>query len=107
MKQESVDHLKNKLIESLKKYGDNKFLVTADPENLSHLRTWSGNQIAVEIEQETEFGLKQIDMMIQLTLDLLSRDKIKPLEENKCYRNHEWQYMGEGDYRCQYCGIIK
>lgn len=84
MKPESIDRLKNKIIETHKKYGDGKVLAIADTPTVPG-RFYSGNELAKEVEEETEFGLKLIDMMINLTIDLLSRDKIKLPEDKNIY----------------------
>lgn len=70
MKLESVEILKEKLIRTYRKHGDEPYLRTST-------RTYTGNEVADEIEQETEFGVKCIDTIIQLTIDLLARDKMK------------------------------
>lgn len=86
MKQESIDHLKKKMIETYcKQYGDKKVCAAPEHQFSSIMRFWTGNELAAEVENETEFGLKLIDMMISLTIDLLSRDKIKPPEDKNIY----------------------
>ena len=70
MKAESLDILKAKIVATYRKRGDSPYLTTCD-------RTYSGNEVADEIEAETEFGVKCIDNLIQLTIDLLARDKMK------------------------------
>ena len=69
MNVDSIDKLKSSMISTYKKFGDKKALITGG-------RSYSGNEIAQEIENETEFGIGIIDNMIQLSIDLVSRDKI-------------------------------
>lgn len=69
MSVESFDKLKQSLIATYQKFGDDKALIR---NGLSY----SGNQISNEIENETELGIELIDSIIKLTIDLLSRDKI-------------------------------
>lgn len=69
MKQESINSLKEKIISTYKKYGNDKMLSTVG-------KSYSGVELAKEVEDETEFGVKLIDNMIQLTIDLVKRDKV-------------------------------
>lgn len=69
MKEESMNELKSKIVSTYKKLGDKKGLVTKG-------RSYTGNELAKEIEDETELGVKIIANMIMLTIDLVSRDKI-------------------------------
>lgn len=80
MKQESIETLKTKIATNFRKHGDKQALIVMD----RNPRTYTGNQVADEIEQETEFGVECIDTVINLTVDLLSRDKMKyePRKEN-------------------------
>jgi 23S rRNA pseudoU1915 N3-methylase RlmH len=73
MKQESVETLKTKIATSFRKHGDKQALIVMD----KNPRTYTGNQVADEIERETEFGVECISTVINLTVDLLSRDKVK------------------------------
>jgi hypothetical protein len=41
-------------------------------------RQWSTNELATEIENETEIGLKQMQMFIDLTCDLIKGNKVRP-----------------------------
>ena len=70
MKAESMEKLKQLMVATYRKFGDEKALL------LKGKRSYTGNEIADEIENETEFGIKMVDNMIQLTIDLLKRDKI-------------------------------
>jgi hypothetical protein len=70
MKAESIDILKQKIIRTYRKHGDEPYLRT-------NARIYTGNEIAEEIEKETEFGVECVNKLIQLTIDLLARDKMK------------------------------
>lgn len=70
----SVDILKQHLIDRYRKIGDEKAILTKG-------RSYSGNQMADEIENETEFGIQSIKSLISLTIELLSRDKLKINED--------------------------
>lgn len=70
MKLESLDKLKSKVIETYKKFGDKKALL------IRGHNSYTGFEIADEIEKETELGIEMMNSIIQLTIDLLSRDKI-------------------------------
>ena len=70
MKIESIDILKAKIIATYRKRGDSPYLTTRN-------KTYSGNEVADEIEAETEFGVECVNNLIQLTIDLLARDKMK------------------------------
>lgn len=50
-------------------------------------KQFSGNEVANEIEQETEFGVNCINTLMGLTIDLLSRNKMTWDERNANYRN--------------------
>jgi hypothetical protein len=84
MKTESFDILKEKLVKAYRKYGNKSCLFVMDAEGG---KQFSGNQVADEIEQETPFGVNCIFTMLQLTIDLLSRDKMK-YEPNKLYEKN-------------------
>ena len=70
MKAESMEKLKQLMVATYRKFGDEKALL------LKGKRSYTGNEIADEIENETEFGIEMVDNMIQLTINLLKRDKI-------------------------------
>ena len=74
MKAESIDILKAKVIATYRKHGDKPYLTIMDADGI---RKYTGNEVADEIEQETAFGVDCINKLIQLTIDLLSRDKMK------------------------------
>ena len=61
--------LKVSMVKTYRKFGEKKGLITKG-------KSWTGNEVADEIEQETEFGIHMVDMLLQLTIDLLKRDKI-------------------------------
>lgn len=73
MKQESIEELKQKVIAVYKKKGDSISLIMKTKPGKN---SWTGNEIAKEIEEETALGIKMIDKLIQLTIDLISREKI-------------------------------
>jgi hypothetical protein len=70
MKPESIDILKSKVIATYRKHGNDPYLSIGN-------HAYTGNEIADEIEKETPLGVNCINMLIQLTIDLLSRNKIK------------------------------
>jgi hypothetical protein len=70
MKQESIDKLKQQMIETYLKFGDEKALL------IKGKKLYTGKEIAEEIQNETEFGIHVINNMIQLAIDLVKRDKI-------------------------------
>lgn len=72
MKIESADKLKSLMISTYKKKGDNTALLI----KVGEKRTWTGNEIVKEIEDETDFGIKLVNNIVQLSIDLLSRDKL-------------------------------
>lgn len=69
MKLESLDQLKESLVKTYQRYGEDKMLSTRG-------KSWSGVELAQEVDNETEFGVELINMMINLTIDLVKRDKI-------------------------------
>jgi hypothetical protein len=70
MKQESIDKLKQQMIKTYLKFGDEKALL------IKGKKLYTGKEIAEEIQNETEFGIHVINNMIQLAIDLVKRDKI-------------------------------
>jgi hypothetical protein len=79
MKAQSFKILKDKLVKTYRRYGDKACLTTMDAQG-SH--QYTGTQIANAIEQETEFGMKCIDNLLTLTIDLLARNKMTWEERN-------------------------
>jgi hypothetical protein len=73
MKAESVDIIKEKLVKTLKKYGDKACLFVMDA---TGGKQYTGNELATEIENETPFGVDRIFDILHLTIDLMSRDKM-------------------------------
>jgi hypothetical protein len=73
MKAQSFKILKDKLVKSYRKYGDKPCLTVMDAQGG---RQYTGNEVANEIQNETEFGIKCINNLIGLTIDLLSRNKM-------------------------------
>ncbi len=68
--EENYDRLSKKIIESLKEGDklDTPYL------NYGH-KTYTPNQIILEIENKTEFGLYFVDNLVLLAFDLLNRHK--------------------------------
>lgn len=60
--------LKNSLIEKYKEFGDKVCLVSGK-------NSWTGNQVADEIEKESETGVRLLNGILNLTIELLSRQK--------------------------------
>ncbi len=68
----------NNLLESLKSnisnyyrgYGDGTVLYKGE-------ESYTGNQIANDVDNETEFGIEMVNNLINLTLDLITRGKEK------------------------------
>ncbi len=71
MKTESIDELKDLMVKTYRKFGNEKAILLKGGK-----RSYTGDEIAEEIENETEFGINMLDNIIQLTIDLLKRDRI-------------------------------
>lgn len=69
MNQKSIDKLKEEVVKSWKNHGDNRVLV-------SGFNSYTGNEIAKEIEDETDFGIDTFNNIILLTIDLIKRNKV-------------------------------
>jgi hypothetical protein len=69
MKEESIEKLKQSMVSTFRKYGDEKAIQTKGVR-------YTGNEVAEEIENETELGLGMIESIINLTINLIKRDKI-------------------------------
>ena len=55
--------------------------VDLDAPYLANTRgSWTRRELAKEIEDETEIGIKQLEGMVLLTLDLLERGKEQPIK---------------------------
>lgn len=61
--------LKAVVVSTWRKMGDGRGLVTRG-------KSYTGNKIADEIENETELGIEMMGMLLNLTIDLVNRDKI-------------------------------
>lgn len=70
MNQESINKLKQSMIETYRKFGDDKAIL------IKGKKSYTGNEIAEEIENETDFGIEMINSIIKLSIDLLKRDKV-------------------------------
>jgi hypothetical protein len=73
MKAQSFKILKNKLVKDFRKKGDNACLTVMGKDGV---KQYTGNEVANEIQNETEFGINCINTLIGLTIDLLSRNKM-------------------------------
>ena len=69
MKTETITKLKKSIVSTYRKFGDEKTLTNGN-------RSYTGNEIADEIENETKFGIEMIDNVIKLTIDLLKRNNV-------------------------------
>lgn len=65
-----MERLKELLISTYRKFGSEKAIV------IKGGQSYTGDQIADEIQNETPFGMQMIDNIVKLTIDLLKRDKI-------------------------------
>ena len=72
MKQKSIEELKRQMVSTYKKFGNEKALVLKTG---AGKKSWTGEELAKEIEEETEFGVNLIDNMIQLAIDLVKRNR--------------------------------
>lgn len=61
--------LKENLIKTYQRYGSDKMLTYKG-------KSYSGIDLSKEIQDGTEFGIELITNMIELTIDLVKRDKI-------------------------------
>lgn len=73
MKAQSFKILKDKLVKDFRKYGDKACLTVMGADGV---KQYTGNEVANEIQNETEFGINCINTLIGLTIDLLSRNKM-------------------------------
>lgn len=64
-----TEELKSLIIKTYKSFGDEKALL------IKGKRSYTGNEIAEEIEKQTPFGLNIINGILKLSIDLLKRDK--------------------------------
>lgn len=96
MNENSIKELKKLIIEGYRKYGDDKALVTKGK------KSYTGFEMAKEIEDETEFGIEMLNNLIQLTIDLLKRNKMEITEDIKWDIDHDCSYgyyILSGDYK--------
>ena len=70
MKTESIENIKQLMVARYRKIGDERALL------IKGKHSYTGTEIADEIENETEFGIEILNNIFQLTIDLLKRDKI-------------------------------
>jgi hypothetical protein len=61
--------LKNTAVNTYRKIGEDKGLL------LKGKNSYTGNEIADEIEKETEIGVEILEALLNLTIDLVKRDK--------------------------------
>lgn len=73
MKPRTLAILKEKLVKTYRKKGKNHCLTVMDANGG---RQYTGNQVAEEILNETEFGVNCMYTVMGLAVDLLSRDKL-------------------------------
>lgn len=71
MNENSIKELKKLVVEGYRKYGDDKALV------IKGKKSYTGFEMAKEIEDETEFGIEMVSNILQLTIDLLKRNKMQ------------------------------
>ena len=67
--------LKDLTVATYKKFGDDKGLVTRG-------KSYTGNEVASEIENETEMGMHILGSLLSLSINLVKRQKEK-LDETK------------------------
>lgn len=70
MNQENIDKLQSLIINDCRKRGDVPYIVYGG-------RSFTGNQLADEVANETEVGLEIIGGVLRLSIDLMSRGKEK------------------------------
>ena len=65
-----TEELKEKTISTFKKFGNEKALLSLSG------NTYTGTELAFEIEKESKVGVDAIKRVLSLTIDLIGRDKI-------------------------------
>lgn len=70
MKDESIKKLKQAMVSTYQRYGSETACVVRGG------RSYTGHEIADEIENETDFGLTFLESILKLTIGLIKRDKI-------------------------------
>lgn len=68
-----VEELKKNIIRIYRKIGDN---IALKSPNGKLKCSWTGNELAKEIEINSEFGISLVNNLLQLTIDLVKRDKL-------------------------------
>ena len=68
MKEASLEKLKQNFIAHCKKKGDEVYMRTKK-------QSYTGNEMALELENETEVGLELMESMINLAAHLINKDK--------------------------------
>jgi len=69
MDKDTLQTLKMLIVSTYQKAGDEPMLVSKGVK-------YSGNQIADNVFNETAFGIKIMNSLIKLTIDLVKRDKL-------------------------------
>lgn len=70
MKQESIDKLKQAVVSTYQRFGDDRACLVRGG------RSYTGHEMAKEIEDETDFGLTFVESLLKLSIELIKRDKI-------------------------------
>lgn len=65
-----IQEFKTQIADTYRKYGNEVCL------KVNGGKTYTGKEIADEIENETEFGIETMFSLIRLSIDLVKRDKI-------------------------------
>ena len=79
MNNDLANKLKNEVIKSLTKNPQN----SDAPYLVCRAKTYTRKELALEIENETEFGVKIISDVLMLSLDLTARNKTKVSDVSK------------------------
>lgn len=72
-----LSQLKSLMVSTFRKKGDKDALI------FKGKRRFTGNEIANEIEKESPIGIDMANTLLQLTIDLLMRDKLNQVEDTK------------------------
>lgn len=77
IKPESIEQIKSFMVTTYRKIGDKKALITKNYIGFETSKnSYTGNEIADEIQNETGLGIAIINGLLRLSADLLSRDKL-------------------------------
>jgi len=68
MQEENIDKLKQALVKNLKRKGISSYISYGG-------KVYSGEELALEVENETDAGISMMNSLILLALDLVSRGK--------------------------------